>query len=549
MYIATIKNDNRTLQIHGKSEKLLSGNIVKGINTIDSFTFSMLPSNVGINEIHEFTTLVNVYNTSKRRYEFVGRVLYSDVSMSETGRIEKKVTCESFLGFLCDSQQPYVNTKNWTVKGLLSHLIDQHNSQVESYKHFRIGEVTVEDPNDNLYVGIQRKNTWDSIKEKLIDKLGGEIRVRVVDDINYIDYLKEIGETKSTKIALSRNMKAITKEIDPSAYITKLIPLGKKLSDSSEERLDITSVNGGKNYILDDEAVSAFGIHVGYVEFDDVTTAANLLRKGRQWLAENNRVKVKYSITALDLSLLGLDIDDFDVHNSHPIENKLLGIDDIARIIKKNIDICEELKSTIETGEKFQSFTDIQTNSLKKQTSYATIEQIESVAKNVDSARKDITALTENVEIQRAEIISECNGMIISALVTYVETGDFEYFKNTVESQLRILSDKIEMNFSTSMSEIDEVDGNLQSKFTELSKYIRFSLDGIEIGSKENPLKLFLNNDMIHFRKNGQTIGWWDGTDFHTGNLVVDVKERAQFGNYAFIPRSDGSLQLKKVGG
>jgi hypothetical protein len=54
---------------------------------------------------------------------------------------------------------------------------------------------------------------------------------------------------------------------------------------------------------------------------------------------------------------------------------------------------------------------------------------------------------------------------------------------------------------------------------------------------------------MISFKKNGQQFGWWDGTDFHTGNIIVDVDERAQFGDFAFIPRSDGSMSFLKVGG
>lgn len=43
--------------------------------------------------------------------------------------------------------------------------------------------------------------------------------------------------------------------------------------------------------------------------------------------------------------------------------------------------------------------------------------------------------------------------------------------------------------------------------------------------------------------------GSWDGNDFYTGNIVVRLNERAQFGNFAFVPRSDGSLSFLKVGG
>lgn len=371
MYIVKIQNGNAIIPIHNEKEKLTSGKIVKGINTIDSFQFSMLPSNAGFNEIYDYTTLVTVYNTNRNRYDFYGRVLYSEDEMSEDGSIKKEVVCENFFGFFCDSQQEYVAEKNWTVGGLLEYIVNTHNAQVENYKQFTIGEVTVTDPNDNVYCGIQRKNTWETLKEKLLDVLGGEFRFRVEGSVIYLDYLTEIGERSETTIAMSRNMKSIVREKDPSEIVTRLIPLGCKLKATDEEgkeveteyRLDITSVNDGKNYIDDDRAISLYGIRVGTVEFDDVTVASTLLVKGEKWLEENNKIKVSYTATALDLSLIGLDVDDFEVCNYHPLKNPLLGIDDMVRIVKKNIDICEEVKSTIEFGDNFEKLTDV----MKKQ--------------------------------------------------------------------------------------------------------------------------------------------------------------------------------------
>lgn len=365
MYFVTIQNNGIDCPIHDQHEKLKSGKITKGINTIDSFSFTILPSNVGFSQLREFQTLVKVYNSNKNRYDFQGRVLCINQSMSESGLITREVTCESYLAFLCDSIQTYISERNWTVRGLLARLINVHNLQVEDNKKFVLGEITVTDPNDNLYCGIQYKSTWDMIKEKLIDKLGGELQFRVVDGVMYLDYLAEIGETKTTEIAMSKNMKAITKEKDPSAYVTRLVPLGAKLNDS-EDRLTIESVNNGKIYVDDEQAIAEYGIHVGTVEFDDVTEASNLLSKGQKWLIDNNKVQIKYSVTALDLSLLGQDLDDFDVCNRYPLKNPLLGIDDTARIIKKNIDICEEVKSTIEFGESFKSLTELQNEQTAK---------------------------------------------------------------------------------------------------------------------------------------------------------------------------------------
>ena len=360
MYIVTIQNGDEIREIHNEKVKLRSGKVVQGINTIDSFSLSILPSNEGFSLLRDFKTIVKVYNTNKKKYEFQGRVLYSSTEMSDGGLITKEVTCESFFGYLCDSVQTYEAEKNWTVRGLLEWIVNKHNSMVESEKAFTVRTVTVQDPNDNLYCGIQRESSWDTIKKKLLDVLGGELQFEVADGTIYLDYLVQIGEAKDTAIALSQNMKSITRERDPSEYITRLFPYGKKLYEDSEVRLTIASVNDGVAYLDDTAAIAEYGIHVGVVEWDDVTEPQNLKVKGEAWLAANGKVPVRYSITALDLSLLFLDFDAFEVGNSHPVKNGLIGIDDTARIIKKNIDICEEVKSTFEIGEKFKTLTEIQ---------------------------------------------------------------------------------------------------------------------------------------------------------------------------------------------
>lgn len=406
MYIVEITNGNKTTQIHGKKVKLFSGKINKGINTIDSFTFSMFPDNPGFTLINEFTTHVTVYNTNKDRYDFIGRALYAETTMAENGLITKNVTCESLFGYLCDSWQAYTDTQNWTVSGILQHLIDCHNSQVEDYKKFKLGTVTATDKNDNLYQAVQRENTWDSIKSKLLDKIGGELQFRVEDDGIYLDYLEQIGEEKQTEIALSKNMKSITKEQDPTAYVTRLIPLGCKLTvdgEETEHRLDITSIqSGGKNYIDDEDAIALYGIHVKVVEWDDVTTASALFSKGQNWMKQNNRVQVKYTVTALDLSLIGLVVDDFDVGNTHPVVNGLIGIDDTARIIKKTIDICEEIKSSFEVGDNIKTLSDIQ----RDQT--ADIKAVSLGVQKLQTNQKNLSVeYVQALQAQKEEIAEE----------------------------------------------------------------------------------------------------------------------------------------------
>ena len=151
---------------------------------------------------------------------------------------------------------------------------------------------------------------------------------------------------------------------------------------------------------------------------------------------------------------------------------------------------------------------------------------------------------------QNTALINDCEKIILQALESYTETGDFENYKETVESQLSIMAEEILMNFTTTTEQIASVDGDLQTKFTKLYKYISFSGEnGIVIGSGENAITLTIDTDGIKFEKNGVQFGFWDGNDFYTGNIVVRVEERAQLGNYAFVPRSNGSLSFLKVGG
>ena len=154
----------------------------------------------------------------------------------------------------------------------------------------------------------------------------------------------------------------------------------------------------------------------------------------------------------------------------------------------------------------------------------------------------------QTIDEQSTTITSNCESIIMSALESYVETGNYDEFKSTVETQLQILSDEITLKFTETTEKTETIDDELQETKTTLSKFFEFTENGLVIKSGGNEMQLQLDNDIISFLKNGVQFGWWDGIDFHTGNIVVDLNERAQFGNFAFIPRSDGSLSFLKVG-
>lgn len=147
-------------------------------------------------------------------------------------------------------------------------------------------------------------------------------------------------------------------------------------------------------------------------------------------------------------------------------------------------------------------------------------------------------------------VLNSCEDMVNDATKDLVTNGEFESYKEIVESRFIIEKDEIAMEFYAEVSKTTgDVENRLNGKFAELYKYITFDENGITIGSADSSITLELDNNGISFKKNGVEFGFWDGTDFYTGNIVVRVEERAQFGNFAYVPRSDGSLSFLKVGG
>ena len=153
---------------------------------------------------------------------------------------------------------------------------------------------------------------------------------------------------------------------------------------------------------------------------------------------------------------------------------------------------------------------------------------------------EQVTSITRNTE-----------QIIMSALESYVDRSELEEVKTTLESEFKVMAENITMSFyeTNIKTAIDEVDSDLQTTKEELEKHFEFSANGLTIKGGENFMSLVIDNDLIAFHKNGEMFGYWDGVDFYTGNIVVQVNERAQFGNFAFVPRKSGALDFLKVGG
>lgn len=565
MYNVTIQNGNIKRLIHdhraaSNAQKLTTASIVDAVNSISSCSFTINPNNIGYDELTEGTTLIKVHNTKKNRDDFVGRILQINPSMDENGMCRKSVICEDRLGYLQDSIQPYAATRHYegdeTRTGLeefIDILLANHNDQVEEYKRIYRGTVTVQpfESSDGVTKGLNWQTTFDCIKEKLLNSFGGFIRLRETGGMLYLDYLAEIGETRSTKIKLGRNMRSASKDIDATGIITRLVPLGAKLKTTNEEgqeteteeRLTIADVNDGLTYIVAAEYEAKYGIRYGKVEFSDVTDPNNLLRKGNEYFAEHNGLAINHAIGALDLSMLGLEIDDFVLYDRYPTENPLIGVDDTLQIIKKTTNVIEPHRSSFEMGDILKRLSDtlVDTN--------ASLENaLQNVSSIATSVQNQVTTVYTYVDTSISNIVQDPDKIwaAIENKVTATTQG-YEAFAETVRNILQMEADGTTMIFQTILEEMARVEGVEQSHYAELLTYIRFGADGITIGKEGNAITMQLDNDSLDFYNNGTRVAYISDNQLYItdGRFLRSVR----IGNYGFIPETNGSVSFTYIGG
>lgn len=364
MHTVTITNGTEKTTIHSDNlDRISGGKVVKAVNAVDSFTFTIYPDNAGYDKLKPLTTSVTVTDDSTGKDIFIGRVLKCPDSMDEQGLICKSVTCEGRLGWLYDSVQPYAEYKMVGVRAVLASFISRHNVQVGDDKRISVGQVTVTADNNYTY-SVNWASTMDAISEQLVGKFGGEIQLRDQDGKVYIDYLEHIGHGTDTKIELAVNLKTISREVDETSVITRLYPLGAKATDS-EKRLTIGSVNSGKDYIEDSALVAKYGVISGTQTWDDVTLASVLKTKATAYLKNANKAKTQYKITAVDLSTIDMNFEQFELGCWYRIVNPLMGIDEDLRIIGNTINLDNPEQSELTFGDKFETMTGFMTAKTK----------------------------------------------------------------------------------------------------------------------------------------------------------------------------------------
>lgn len=399
---------------------VISPKLTVELNKAGSLEYILPPNNVMYDNVKKLKTIITVYQDNDEIFR--GRVLHDDGDFYR----KKKVYCEGELAFLLDSQQrPYIFKGD--IPDLFRKFVEGHNARVDSEKRFEVGEITVTDSNN--YINRENKNytkTLDEINEKLIDTHGGYLRSRPSGGKRYLDYVKEYGSVNSQVIEFGKNLLDISEYITAEDVFTVLIPLGAELKDedgNSTGRLDITSVNDGKDYIEDKTAIALFGRIEKTEIWEDVTIASNLLTKGKVYLKNGIEMAVTLTIKAVDLHLLDVNTEHISLGDLVRVVSVPHKLDKYFLCSKIAYDLMNPDKTEFTFGITFSTMTEKQLNSIK-----AVKRTASSIQKSASSAQDSANQANQAVE--------KVEGVISQIPTDYVKTSTFEDYKKDMEKKL-----------------------------------------------------------------------------------------------------------------
>lgn len=167
---------------------------------------------------------------------------------------------------------------------------------------------------------------------------------------------------------------------------------------------------------------------------------------------------------------------------------------------------------------------------------------------DVDNALGELeNTLQQSITDQSTNITSNCEHIILEALTSYTKTNDFNTFKETLTSQLKLLSDQMTLNFTKTTQEISDVNKDLQDKFNTITKYFKFDINGLTIGQVDSPYKVIIDNDRYSMTVNDVEVMWIANGKVYTPEIEV-TKAFKLFG-YTIDQDENGNVNMEYTGG
>lgn len=527
------------------------------VDQAGGMSFSLQPDHPYLDKLRRMNGVVELLDDATPIYR--GRITRDTVDLYGTHTVETEglMTClnDSVIrpfaypdDFAEDAEYQEAAASGNVVDYLFRWFLTQHNTQVSTEQQIKPGTCTVTDPNNYITrSSSDYQTTMEAVKSKLFgSSLGGHLLIRYEEDGNYLDYYADLPLTNTQRVEYAANLLDIVSERDGTEIYTSILPVGKDgltIADIEDGDLTDDLVKDGLT-VYSRSGVAAYGRINRYVRWDDVTVVANLLAKAKASVSSAG-LATQESITVQAVDLGWQDsVQHFRVGRMTLLVSTPHGYNAAYALMELQPDILSPGNTRITLGATRQTYTgaQIDTDRETKEDMDRQREEIKSEMR--EETRQQLNQVTESTTQQITDVQQSLNSIILAALQNYVETGEFGSYKEEMSSKLELLADQLNLTLTAITERIEDVNGDLQSKYSEVTKAFRFTADGLIIGESGNEILLRLDNDVMQFIRNNtpELMLTAAGVEAHQVKVTILI-----IGNVAFMADGSGDVVVKGV--
>lgn len=511
---------------------LLGLTVTTGLNKGGTASITMPQHHPAYNDFISYKTLVRIYKDGSLLFR--GRSLYPTDDFYN----RRTITCEGELCFFQDSViRPYLYQDG--PAAVFADIVALHNAQVDTFKQFVVGTITVTDPNNYIRLESESAQQTSEVITKLLERVGGYIVFTTnASGQRVINWYESLTYRSGQVIEFGENLLDFARDGADTDMATVIVPYGAK-DETTGQRVDITSVNDGLDFIQDYDAVALRGAIVKTATWDDVTLPVNLLAKAQQYLASSKLAVTTLELTAVDLSDMDKSIDSFQVGDNIQVRSLPHGVNESFQLTERTYDLLAPSNGKVTLGKQVATLTG--SDAAGDRQSASDLQRLEqSIKSNFTIA--NASAIEELRETLTSLIAQTSESITLEVTEEYTTNGDLT---GKLETAMTQLSDSFNFQFTQLQAVIDENDVEARAQFDTLSKYIRFEDGDIILGEAGNELVLRIENDRITFLDDGAEVAYLsDKRLFVTDGHFL---QSLQVGSFAFVPRANGNLSLMKV--
>ena len=351
----TITNDGRPLfdpSVSGKS--LESPSMTLEANDIGTLSFTIYSNNPEFKKLKLFTSDLCVYNGSK----LIARFRPITPKTNFNGGVS--YMCEERIAQMDDIMRRPAKFSG-TIDAFIRAVVNEYNSRVDASRAVTVGKIKYQPNVRDTFDSEDYEGCWETLQKNIVEQHGGYLLPRYTESAVYLDYLSEADlPAASQSIVFGVNMAEMSLEASGEDFYNVLIPVGPSEGSGDDRALmDITSVNGGKDYLENSKSVKTYGRREKTETWSGAENPSDLKSKAQTYFSENGaKMKNSLSLSAADLSMAGVNTAALMFMTMVTVRSEPHGVSAVYPLSKMVVPLGDPDLLRIDLGDKKEAFSD-----------------------------------------------------------------------------------------------------------------------------------------------------------------------------------------------